>query len=265
MDFFSKLAVPKLCRVFKFKISLLFSVSDLNGQKEKLLQDIREEVKLNEEKEMLLEVIPEYEKKAKQAELQTLAALRQCEQKDKEIDDLNETISKQQKLIDDFQNELKVLPDITQDTKYLSCQVWTLKKLLSGKDEIIRRQLNQIKTAAEDDSDIKRKTSPSRTNDLRGKFSLSIVPNYRDGDNMGTISRTGMTPNSRPVSRKGRRTQSAEWRSISAGHKLASDEGKGPRNGLHYSPALDLNREPTPDYHDFDLQAFKFLNKGTFY
>lgn len=243
---------------------LEYQVSDLNMQKEKLLQDIREEVKLNEEKEMLLEVIPEYEKKAKQADLQTLAALRQCEQKDKEIDDLNETINRQQKIIDDFQNELKVLPDITQDTKYLSCQVWTLKKLLSGKDEIIRRQLNQIKSAAQDGTDGSSKISPSRTNDLRKQFSLSIVQNFRDGDNMGgTIARTGITPNSRPVSRKGRRTPSAEWRSFSAaGHKINLDEGTGPRNGLHYSAALDLNHEPTPDYHDFDLQASKFLHKG---
>ena len=228
-----------------------------------MIQDIREEVKINEEKEIMLEVIPEYEKKARQAELQTLDAVRQCEQKNKEIDDLNETITRQQKLIDDFQNELRVLPEITQDTKYLSCQVWTLKKLLSGKDEIIRRQLNQIKTAAEDSTDGKLKISPSRTQELRRRFSLSLAQSFRDGDNLGTLSRTGITPNSRPVSRKGRRTPAAEWRTLSASQNISPEEFKGARNGLYYSAALDLGHEPTPDYHDFDLQASKFLHKGT--
>ena len=62
----------------------------------------------------------------------------------KVISNLEQKITDQQKEIEDCQNELRILPEITQDTKYLSCQVWTLRRLLSGKDEIIRKQLNQV-------------------------------------------------------------------------------------------------------------------------
>merc|ERR550532_645498 len=105
----------------------------LQSDKEKLLNDIREEVRLSEEKEMRLEAIPEYERKAREAEERTTHSHHQSREKDKIIEQLEKRIVEQQKEIEDCQNELRIPPEITQDTKYLSCQVWTLRRLLSGK------------------------------------------------------------------------------------------------------------------------------------
>ena len=54
--------------------------------KEKLLNDIREEVRLSEEKEIRLEAIPEYEKKAREAEDRTQQAVEETMEKEQVAD-----------------------------------------------------------------------------------------------------------------------------------------------------------------------------------
>ncbi|XP_075262930.1 uncharacterized protein LOC142354498 isoform X2 [Convolutriloba macropyga] len=280
------------------------TITDLENQiqflmtdKEKLLNDIREEVRLSEEKEIRLEAIPEYEKKAREAEDRTQQAVEETMEKEQVISNLEQKITDQQKEIEDCQNELRILPEITQDTKYLSCQVWTLRRLLSGKDEIIRKQLNQVAAVTGNVEDVygtqkppaSNQGSKSATTTERSRLNLNMHHNVlltgRSGGGGGqSRAKTAMgSPGSRPSSRRAHKQASLqripEWRSPSGretfdpvldgvpgnGGEGGVGEGVGGRvgtKGNRYEERMDLNLEPVPDYHDTDLQLSKYITKG---
>ena len=236
-------------------------------------------MRLSEEKEVLLEAIPEYEKKARAAENRTLAAVADSESKDRIIAQLEQKIIDQRKEIEDCQNELRILPEITQDTKYLSCQVWTLRKLLSGKDEIIRKQLNQVAAITGNVEDVYGTQNdhigkPHKSANERHKLNLNMTPVMQRGG-VGNLmyqrprTAAGVSPGSRPTSRRAQKQSLAlkspavEWKEMTGNEVLEPVEGgKMTKKGGKYNLGLDLDAEPTPDYHDTDLQLSKYITKG---